>query len=131
MLILINVWFSFIIWLVVIMNCFCGIVERKKAFMPYFQPAPLSEILTTANLRHAASRVWTCPESAFVITTKPIVTTNTFGGERILMNLVSTGVNLDSFFAWKGQLLFFFVAISVPERSTLYYWHTRRTVYFV
>ena len=31
----------------------------------YFQPGPLSEILTIANLRHAASRVWTCAEPEF------------------------------------------------------------------
>ena len=43
----------------VIMNCFCGIVDRRK---PYFQPGPLSEILTISNLRHAASRIWTCAE---------------------------------------------------------------------
>ena len=30
-----------------------------------FLPGSLSEILTIANLRHAASRVWTCAESEF------------------------------------------------------------------
>ena len=39
------------------MNCFCSMVDRQKVFTPYFQPGPLSEILTIANLRHAASRV--------------------------------------------------------------------------
>ena len=29
----------------------------KKGVWPYFQPGPLSEILTIANLRQAASRV--------------------------------------------------------------------------
>ena len=38
-------------------NCFCGMVDRRKAFTPYFQPRPFSEILTIANFRHAASRV--------------------------------------------------------------------------
>ena len=28
-----------------------------KGIYPYFQPRPLSEILTIANLRHAASRI--------------------------------------------------------------------------
>ena len=37
----------------------------ESRFTPYFQPGPLSEILTIANLRHAASRVWTCAESEF------------------------------------------------------------------
>ena len=32
---------------------------------PYFQPEPLSEILTTAYLRLAASRVWTCVKPEF------------------------------------------------------------------
>ena len=31
----------------------------------YFQPAPLSEILTIANLWHAASRIWTSAETEF------------------------------------------------------------------
>ena len=46
-------------------DCFCGMVDRRKAFTPYFQPGPLSEILTIANLRQAASRVWSCAESEF------------------------------------------------------------------
>ena len=36
-----------------------------SSVQPYFQPGPLSEILATANLRHAASRVWTCTEPEF------------------------------------------------------------------
>ena len=36
-----------------------------KGVYTLFQPGPLSEILTIANLRHAASRVWTCAESEF------------------------------------------------------------------
>ena len=36
-----------------------------KGVKPYFQPGPLSEILTIANLRHAASRIWTCAEPEF------------------------------------------------------------------
>ena len=38
-------------------SCFCGMVDQKKAFRPYFQPEPLSEIFTISDLRHAASRV--------------------------------------------------------------------------
>ena len=33
-----------------------------KGVQPYFQLGLLSEILTIANLRHAASRIWTCAE---------------------------------------------------------------------
>ena len=47
------------------LNYFCGMVDRRKAFTPYFQPRPLSEILTIANLRHAESKVWTHAESEF------------------------------------------------------------------
>ena len=36
-----------------------------KGVSPYFQPGLLSEILTIANLQHAASRVWTCAEPEF------------------------------------------------------------------
>ena len=33
-----------------VMNCFCRIADRRKAFIPYFQPGPMSEVLTIANL---------------------------------------------------------------------------------
>ena len=33
------------------MNCFYGMVNQQKAFTLYFQPGPLSEILTIATLR--------------------------------------------------------------------------------
>ena len=36
-----------------------------KSAWPYFQPGPLSEILTIANLRHTASRIWTCADLEF------------------------------------------------------------------
>ena len=34
----------------------------ERRFLPYFQPGPLPEILTIANLRQTATRVWTCAE---------------------------------------------------------------------
>ena len=45
------------------MNCFCGMVDQQK--MSYFQPGPLPEILTIANLWIAASRIWTYAEPEF------------------------------------------------------------------
>ena len=36
-----------------------------KSVWPYFQLGPLSEFLTIANLRHAASMVWTCAKPGF------------------------------------------------------------------
>ena len=33
-----------------------------KGVLPYFQPVPLSEILTIAKIQHTASRVSTCAE---------------------------------------------------------------------
>ena len=36
-----------------------------KGVWPYFQLGPLSGVLTIANLRHTASRVWTCAEPEF------------------------------------------------------------------
>ena len=36
-----------------------------KGVKPYFQPRPLSEILTIANHQHAASSTWTCAEPEF------------------------------------------------------------------
>ena len=50
--------------MMMMMNCFCGIVNRRKV-EPYFQPGPLSEILTIANLWHAAIRIWTSAEPGF------------------------------------------------------------------
>ena len=47
------------------MNSFCGIVDRRNTFTPYFQSGPLSEIFNIANFRHPASRVLTCAESEF------------------------------------------------------------------
>ena len=47
------------------MICFCGMVDRRKTFTPYFLPGPLSDIITIANLWHVASRVRTCAESEF------------------------------------------------------------------
>ena len=45
-----------VMMMMMMMNCFCGMVDRRKA-EPYFQPGPLSEILTIANLRHATNRI--------------------------------------------------------------------------
>ena len=36
-----------------------------KGIWPHFQPGPLSEILTIANLWHVASKIWTYTESEF------------------------------------------------------------------
>ena len=38
------------------MNYFCGMVDQQRT---------LSEILTIANIRHAAIRIWTCAEPEF------------------------------------------------------------------
>ena len=36
-----------------------------KGIYPYFQPRPLSEILTTTNFRHVMSRIWIGTEPEF------------------------------------------------------------------
>ena len=46
---------------IMMMTCFCGMVDRRKV-LPYFQPCPVSEIPTIANLWHPVSRVWACAE---------------------------------------------------------------------
>ena len=43
------------------MNCFCGMVDRRKA-LPYFQLEPLPVILTIARLQLATIWIWTCAE---------------------------------------------------------------------
>ena len=42
---------------IMMMICFCGMADRRKAFTSYVLSGPLSKILTIANLRHAVSRV--------------------------------------------------------------------------
>ena len=42
------------------MNCFCGRVDRRKAFIALY-----TEIFTIPNLQHAASRIWTWAEPEF------------------------------------------------------------------
>ena len=51
--------------MMMIMNCFCDMVNRRKVSSLIFSRTPLSEILTIANLQHAASRIWTCAEPEF------------------------------------------------------------------
>ena len=46
-----------------LVELFCGMIDWWKTL--YFQPGPLPEILTIANVRHAASRIWTCAEPDF------------------------------------------------------------------
>ena len=46
------------------MNCFCGMIDRPKTFS-LISSRDHSQILTIANLQHAASRVWTCTEPEF------------------------------------------------------------------
>ena len=43
---------------------FCSMVDQRMV-LPYFQPGPLSEILTIVNLRRAARRIWACAEPEF------------------------------------------------------------------
>ena len=35
----------------VMMNCFCGTVNRRKGFSLFFEPGPLSEILTISTVK--------------------------------------------------------------------------------
>ena len=46
------------------MNCFVvWLPGERRLRRDYFQPEPSSEVFTIGDLRHAASRVWTCEES--------------------------------------------------------------------
>ena len=51
----------------------------KNGISPYFQPEPLSEILTIVNIQHVVSRIWTCtePELSFVEWSCAVVITTT------------------------------------------------------
>ena len=40
---------GFQLMMMMMMNCYCGMVDRRKVFTPYFQPGSLSEILTIVN----------------------------------------------------------------------------------
>lgn len=43
--------------IMMMMTCFCRMVDPQKAFTPYFHPEPLPEILSFTNLQHYVSRV--------------------------------------------------------------------------
>ena len=64
-LILIKRCYLLLMMMKMMMNCFCGMVHRGKAFMTYLKPGPISEINTIADIWHAATRVWTWAESEF------------------------------------------------------------------
>ena len=52
--------------MMMMMNCFCGMADRRKAFsLISSRNHSLSEILTIANLQHAAIRVCACAEPEF------------------------------------------------------------------
>ena len=52
--------------MMMMMNCFCRMVDRRKVFsLISSRSHSLSEILTIANLQHAAIRVWACAEPEF------------------------------------------------------------------
>ena len=75
-------------WLVMMMmNCFCGMVDWREAFTPYYQPGTLSEILTIAYLltcckqRLNLHRIWVqtllCSSENYY-TTAPVVQSQLF-----------------------------------------------------
>ena len=39
--------------MMMVMKCFCGLDDRQKTFMPYFQTGPLSEIVTISGAPRA------------------------------------------------------------------------------
>ena len=60
-----------------VLNCFWIMVDWQKVFKPYFQPGPLSEIHTIANLQHVAYRVLTYAEPEFRLNWKVVPKTTT------------------------------------------------------
>lgn len=50
---------------VMVMNCFCRMVDRRKALSLTSRPGPKSEFLINTNLRHNANRIWKCAELEF------------------------------------------------------------------
>ena len=57
--------FSHFKCVMMMMNCFYGMVDWRKVFSLISSWGPLPEILTIANLWHAVSRIWTCAEPDF------------------------------------------------------------------
>ena len=57
-------WIAFAVWL------------TGEMRLAYFQPGPLLEILTIANLQYAASRVWTCAERDFRLSWMKLCSSN-------------------------------------------------------
>ena len=65
-----------------------------KDVQPFFQLGPLSEILTIANLQHAASRIWTCAESEFRLWWMKLCSSD---NHYLLFNHYLTSVYLDNY----------------------------------
>ena len=55
----------FIQHMCLVMMMMMMMMNWMKGIKLYFQPGPLSEILTITNLWHTASRIWTCSEPEF------------------------------------------------------------------
>ena len=76
-------WIVFVEWM----------VDRQNSLTPYFQPGPLLEILTMLNLRHAASRVLTYPESQFSFCSMKLCSTDnhhtTAPSHKVTVNFVT------------------------------------------
>ena len=81
-----------------------------KVVSPYFQPGPLSKILIIANLRHAASRIWTCAEAEFRLCWMKLgAHPNNIWAQAIIMRPVTV----------KSTLLLFLLIQKVLEKNLL------------
>ena len=104
-------WIVFVAWLT---------DERRLAL---FQPEPLSEILTIANLRHAANKTWTCAEPEFRLCRAVVITTTPrrhFISADVFL-LISIRVELWFLIGW-CKFLSVFNCLEVPTSSHLIKW---------
>ena len=53
--------------MMMMMNSFCGMFDRRKTFSLISSRHHCHEILTIADLRNVASRIWTCAEPEFTL----------------------------------------------------------------
>ena len=88
-----SIWTPYNMLLLMMTNCFCGMIDRRKAFSLISSRNHLSEILTIANLRYSASLIRTCAETEFRLCEVAITTTQRCHSAKIgvsVLNILGT-----------------------------------------
>ena len=94
-------------WWWMMIYCFCGRLTDKGVY-PYFQPQPLSEILTNGYPWHVTSRIWTCSEPEFRICLMNLCSIENYPCALFFKNkifIILHCINWPNFIVWLSLLL--------------------------